>query len=210
MQVRSIARELALLSISQLPTQRQNLDKKTIDDMVIAAVRSLTDEVKEMLATASAELQRAQEKLLNSQTRAVDVAASRDFVSESMTLTETAINRVGIALDFPQLFEVSRQNEIRAYTVEILHTVHEERSQIDAILNNALIDWQLNRLAEIDRQILRIAVADMVFLETPRQIAINEAVGLAKRYSVEDGYRFINGVLRTVCDQRKINKKVDQ
>jgi transcription antitermination protein NusB len=210
MQVRSIARELALLTISQLPTQRQNLDKKTIDDMVIAAVRSLTEEVKEMLTTASAELQRGQEKLLNSQTRAADLAASREFVNESITLTQTAINRVGIALDFPQLFEVSRQNEIRTYTVEILHKVHEERSQIDAILNDALIDWQLNRLAEIDRQILRIAVADMLFLETPRQIAINEAVELAKRYSVEDGYRFINGVLRTVCDQLRIDRKVDK
>lgn len=206
MQVRSIARELALLSISQLPTQRQNLDKKTIDDMVIAAVRSLTEEVKEMLTIASAELQRAQERLLNSQTRAADVDSSREFVNESITLTQTAINRVGIALDFPQLFEVSRQNEIRTYTVEILHKVHEEKAQIDAILNDALLDWQLNRLAEIDRQILRIAVADMVFLETPRQIAINEAVELAKRYSVEDGYRFINGVLRTVCDRRKIGR----
>ncbi|WP_019501858.1 transcription antitermination factor NusB [Pseudanabaena sp. PCC 6802] len=206
MQVRSIARELALLTISQLPTQRQNLDKKTIDDMVIAAVRSLTEEVKEMLATASAELQRGQEKLLNSHTRAADIDASREFVNESITLTQTAINRVGIALDFPQLFEVSRQTEIRAYTVEILHKVHEERAQIDAILNNALIDWQLKRLAEIDRQILRIAVADMVFLGTPHQIAINEAVELAKRYSVEDGYRFINGVLRSVRDRLKAEK----
>jgi N utilization substance protein B len=206
MQVRSIARELALLSISQLPSQRQNLDKKTIGDMVIAAVRSLTDEVKEMLANASAELQRGQERLLNSQTRAADVAASRDFVSESIALTQTAINRVGVALEFPQLFEVSRQSDIRTYTLEILVTVHEERSQIDEMLESALVDWQLSRLAEIDRHILRIAVAEMAFLDTPPQVAISEAVELAKRYSVEDGYRFINGVLREVSNRLKATK----
>ena len=206
MQVRSIARELALLSISQLPTQRQNLDKKTVGDMVIAAVRSLNDEVKELLANASAELQRGQERLLNSQTRAADVAASREFVQESIELTQTAINRVGNALEFPELFEVSRQAEIRAFTFELLITIHEQRSQIDAAIEAALVDWQLSRLAEIDRRILRIAVAEMAFLGTPRQIAINEAVELAKRYSVEDGYRFINGILRKVSDQLTANK----
>ncbi|NJL43428.1 MAG: transcription antitermination protein NusB [Pseudanabaena sp. SU_2_4] len=206
MQVRSIARELALLSISQLPTQRQNLDQKTVGDMVIAAVRSLNDEVKELLANASAELQRGQERLLNSQTRAADVAASREFVQESIELTQTAINRVGTALEFPELFEVSRQAEIRAFTLELLLTIHEERSQIDAAIEAALVDWQLSRLAEIDRRILRIAVAEMAFLGTPRQIAINEAVELAKRYSVEDGYRFINGILRKVSDQLTANK----
>jgi transcription antitermination protein NusB len=206
MQVRSIARELALLSISQLPTQRQNLEKKTVGDMVIAAVRSLNDEVKELLANASAELQRGQERLLNSQTRAADVAASREFVQESIELTQTAINRVGNALEFPELFEVSRQPEIRAFTFELLTTIHEQRSQIDAAIEAALVDWQLSRLAEIDRRILRIAVAEMAFLGTPRQIAINEAVELAKRYSVEDGYRFINGILRKVSDRLTANK----
>ncbi len=206
MQVRSIARELALLSISQLPTQRQNLEKKTVGDMVIAAVRSLNDEVKELLSNASAELQRGQERLLNSQTRAADVAASREFVQESIELTQTAINRVGNALEFPELFEVSRQPEIRAFTFELLITIHEERSQIDAMIEDALVDWQLSRLAEIDRRILRIAVAEMAFLGTPRQVAINEAVELAKRYSVEDGYRFINGILRKVSDQINADK----
>ncbi|NEO00992.1 MAG: transcription antitermination factor NusB, partial [Moorea sp. SIO3I7] len=56
--------------------------------------------------------------------------------------------------------------------------------------------WQLKRLPRIDRDILRMAVAEISFLGIPDRVAINEAVELAKRYSDEEGHRFINGVLR--------------
>jgi len=199
MQARHIARELALLSISQLPSQPQNLETKTINEMVIAAVRSLTDEVKDMLTTASGELQRGQDKILNSATRAADAHAAEIMINEAIALTETAINRVGVALEFPELIQTARQEEIRSYTLLLLQTVHEMRSAIDDIINKSLVDWQINRLAQIDQQILRIATAELVYLKTPRAVAINEAVELAKRYSAEDGYRFINGVLRTIA-----------
>jgi len=203
MQARHIARELALLSISQLPTQTQNLEQKTIEDMVTAAVRSLTDEVKEMLVTASAELQRGQDKMLTSETRAIDMNASQLMVREAITLTQTAINRVGFALDFPELVQFSQQSDVRHYAFELLRTVHEEQSQIDEIISSALIDWQMSRLARIDRDILRLAVAELAYLRVPTQVAINEAVELAKRYSGEDGYRYINGVLGAVARQLK-------
>ena len=70
-------------------------------------------------------------------------------------------------------------------------------------MERSLIDWQLNRLARIDRDILRIAVAEMEYLALEPSIAINEAVELAKRYSEEEGYKFINGVLRRVTEQLK-------
>jgi transcription antitermination protein NusB len=199
MQARHIARELALLSISQLPSQPKNLETKTINEMVIAAVRSLTDEVKDMLTTASGELQRGNDKILNSETRAADAHAAQLMINEAIALTETAINRVGVALEFPELIQTARQEEIRSYTILLLQTVHEMRSPIDEIIGASLVDWQLNRLAQIDQQILRLATAELVYLKIPRAVAINEAVELAKRYSAEDGYRFINGVLRTIA-----------
>jgi transcription antitermination protein NusB len=166
---------------------------------VIAAVRSLTDEVKDMLTTASGELQRGNDKILNSETRAADAHAAQLMINEAIALTETAINRVGVALEFPELIQTARQEEIRSYTILLLQTVHEMRSPIDEIIGASLVDWQLNRLAQIDQQILRLATAELVYLKIPRAVAINEAVELAKRYSAEDGYRFINGVLRTIA-----------
>ncbi len=77
------------------------------------------------------------------------------------------------------------------------------RTQIDQLLQESLVDWQLTRLARIDRDILRIAVTEILFLEVPDRVAINEAVELAKRYSSDEGHRFINGVLRRVTNQVK-------
>lgn len=198
MQARHIARELALLSISQLPVKPENLTTKTIDDMVIAAVRSLTEEVKEMIITASGELQRGQDMLFSSETRAADLGTAQIMVKDAIALTQTAINRAGLALEFPELIQTARQQEVRDYVVNLLSTIHDERSRIDQLISGSLVDWQLNRLAQVDQNILRIATAEIAYLNIPKAIAINEAVELAKRYSSEDGYRFINGVLRNI------------
>jgi N utilization substance protein B len=66
------------------------------------------------------------------------------------------------------------------------------------------VDWQLHRIAQIDRNILKIAVAEVQFLNLPQRVGINEAVELAKRYSTEDGHRFVNGVLRRVSQQMMV------
>ncbi|PLS68237.1 MAG: transcription antitermination factor NusB [Cyanobacteria bacterium M5B4] len=209
MQARRLSRELALLSMSQLPSQPQNLETKTLDDMVLATVRSLQEEVKEMLTTAAAELVRGQEKLLSSELRATDLESARAMVQTAIGLTETAINRVGVALDFPELIQVSRQAETREYAVSILKTIHLYRSDLDEMLNSCLDGWQMNRLSQIDQGLLRMATAEMKHLDVPPQVAINEAVELAKRYSTEDGFRFINGVLRSIANlinkQREMN-----
>jgi transcription antitermination protein NusB len=198
MQARHIARELALLSVSQLPTKAENLTNKTIDDMVIAAVRSLTEEVKEMLITASGELQRGQDMLFSSETRASDLATAQIMVKDAIALTQTAINRTGLALEFPELIQTARQQEVRDYVVQLLQTIYTERAPIDALISKSLIGWQLERLSQVDQHILRIATAEIAFLNIPKAIAINEAVELAKRYSAQDGHRFINGVLRNI------------
>jgi N utilization substance protein B len=96
---------------------------------------------------------------------------------------------------------LSNQHEVRTYALELLKTISRRKEEIDDILTQALQDWQLNRLARIDRDVLRIAVAEISFLGVPDRVAINEAVELAKRYSDEEGHRFINGVLRRVTDK---------
>ncbi|MFN3361317.1 MAG: transcription antitermination factor NusB [Pseudanabaenaceae cyanobacterium] len=209
MQARRLSRELALLSMSQLPSQPQNLETKTIEDMVLAAVRALQEEVKEMLTTAGAELTRGQEKLLASELRTPDLESARALVQAAIDLTATAINRVGVALDFPELIQVSRQADTREYAVLLLQTVHQHRSELDDILNACLEGWQMHRLAQIDQALLRIATAEMRYLDIPPQVAINEAVELAKRYSTEDGFRFINGVLRGVANLIKKQQEMN-
>lgn len=203
MQPRRIARELALLSLSQLPTDSKKLANQQISTLVLAAVRTLTTEVQEALANAVAELQRGNDRLLTSETRSVDLKTSRTMVKEAIEHTQKAINSLGNALELPEMIQLANQHEVRDYAVEIVTTVIAKRDVIDEQLAAGLVDWQVNRLAQIDRDILRIAIGEVLFLGIPDRVAINEAVELAKRYSEADGHRFINGVLRRVTDKLK-------
>ncbi|MEG4109018.1 transcription antitermination factor NusB [Microcoleus sp. S13_C5] len=203
---RETARELALLGISQLPTNPELLEAKKLQDVLLAAIRTLTAEVQESLEAAASEVQRSSDKLLASEIRAADIQSARAMVREAVELTQTAINRLGSAMEFPELIQLANQQDVRTYALQILTKVSANRVQIDELLSEALVDWQIERLARIDRDIMRIALAEMLYLGLPEQVSVNEAVQLAKRYSGDEGHRFINGVLRRVVD--KINAEV--
>ena len=199
-QPRSIARELALLSISQLKTNTNKLAEEDLENLVSAAIRTLTTEVQETLEAATAEVKRGDERLLKSQTRATDIDSARVMIAEALELAQTAINRLGVATELPELIELTHQEQVRQYALEIIATVRRHHQEIEQSIEAGLVGWQLNRLSRIDRDILRIAVAEILYLEVPTRVAINESVDLAKRYSGEDGFRFINGVLRRVSN----------
>ncbi len=196
MQARRFARELALLGMSQLPDKVNSIAKQDLDGLIAAAVRSLAGEAHDALEVAAADLQRSQDRLLESETRATDVASARTSVQEAIQSTQNAINRLGSALEIPPLIQLSNRTEIRSYALELLTTTIKHRSQVDADLDTAMVAWQVRRLPQIDRDILRIAVVEMQYLGIPDRIAINEAIEIAKQYSDDEGYRFINGVLR--------------
>lgn len=203
-----IARELALLSLSQLPINPKKLDtlsdEQLVSKLVLGAVRSLTLEVQDTLNNAAGELQRSNERVLTSETRASDLNTARTMLKEAISYTQTAINQLGASVDFPELIQLANQDkEVRNYAKAIIITVSENRQAIEEFISQSLVDWQVTRLAQIDRDILQISVAEMKFMQVPPSIAINEAVELAKRYSGEDGHRFINGVLRRVSENKK-------
>ncbi len=203
MQPRRIARELALLSLSQMPNAPEKLETQQLTNLILAAVRTLGGEVQEALETAAAELRRGSDRLLSSETRATDVHSAKAMVVDAIELAEKAINRLGTAVEMPEVIQLSNQHEVRNYALELLKTINRRQAEIDEILTQALQDWQLNRVPRIDRDILRLAVVEISFLGVPERVAINEAVELAKRYSDDEGHRFINGVLRRVSDRIK-------
>ncbi|MGB8697964.1 MAG: transcription antitermination factor NusB [Thermosynechococcaceae cyanobacterium] len=207
MQPRRTARELALLSASQMPTDHAKLSQQELQAFTLAAVRTLVGEVKDALETSALELKRSSDRLLKTKLFATDIQSSQAMLNDAIELAQTAINRLGIAVDLPELAQVAHQTEVRDYALSIVMTLNERSAEIDKILEDALVDWQLSRLAQIDRTILKIAVAEIHYLEVPERVAINEAVELAKRYSTEDGHRFVNGVLRRVS--RQMTAKVE-
>ncbi len=78
----------------------------------------------------------------------------------------------------------------------LVRGVEDKKKEIDEILSQSSQEWPLYRMANVDRNILRLAIFEILFLpEVPVSVAINEAVELGKEYGIEESGKFINGVL---------------
>ncbi|MFV0436972.1 MAG: transcription antitermination factor NusB [Desulfopila sp.] len=98
---------------------------------------------------------------------------------------------------FSDIYQISRK--ARPYAERILAGLLERREEVDRLISDAASNWRLTRIAATDRNILRLAVYEMLAEEdVPDQVAINEAVEIAKRFCGEDSPAFINGVLDAV------------
>ncbi len=86
--------------------------------------------------------------------------------------------------------------EIRLFAESLVKGTEEHREEIDRVIRRATENWELSRMAVIDRNILRFATYELLFVkEIPPKVTINEAVNLAKKFSQEESGKFVNGVL---------------
>lgn len=84
----------------------------------------------------------------------------------------------------------------RAFLRSLVDTVAQNRVSIDREIEHSLTNWRLERLSVIDRNILRLAGAEMMFdKDVPHLVAIQEAIVLAEKYGTSESPRFVNGVL---------------
>lgn len=96
----------------------------------------------------------------------------------------------------------------REYAEKLYLTVALNGETIDATIRKRTEHWALERISLVDRNIMRIAVAEMLYLEdVPPVVSIDEAVGIARDYSGEDAGNFINGVLNGIKDTLKRNPR---
>ena len=88
------------------------------------------------------------------------------------------------------------------YAEALVRGVHDERQELDRRINAAAEHWSLDRMAVVDRVLLRIATYELSHeADVPTAVVIDEAVELAKRYSTEDSGRFVNGVLARLAKE---------
>lgn len=92
--------------------------------------------------------------------------------------------------------------EEAAFTRLLLAGVHEHRAEIDALIDQRALGWGLDRLPMVDRNILRLALCELLYAGTPPEVAIDEAVELAKAYGTEQAPSVINGILDRVWKER--------
>ena len=85
---------------------------------------------------------------------------------------------------------------VRAFADHLLRGTLEHLEELDEQLTRQTTHWRLERLAAVDRNILRLAMFELLYeTDTPPAVVIDEAIEIAKRYGAEDSGRFVNGVL---------------
>lgn len=91
---------------------------------------------------------------------------------------------------------------VAEYAAELIHGVLAHLSQIDEQIHSAASEWPLAQMAHIDKNILRLAIYEILYNNSvPAKAAINEAVELAKLFGSDTSSRFVNGVLGTIVSR---------
>lgn len=116
---------------------------------------------------------------------------------EARELVLTALyRREFLPTSLSELLEEIDPGDQRAYIDRVFNGILERRDEIDARIGERTVGWRFERLALIDRNILRIGVFELLYLdEVPPEVAMDEAVELAKKYGTEPARAFINGIL---------------
>jgi N utilization substance protein B len=96
------------------------------------------------------------------------------------------------------------EGEIDPYARETAEAVIAAREELDRRITEAADEWTADRLGALERNILRIAIHELDGDEVPVEVAINEAVALAKRYSSEDAGRLVNGILGRIVKESAV------
>ena len=94
------------------------------------------------------------------------------------------------------------EGDVPDFSRKLAEDVVERHEELDARITAAADDWTADRLGALERNILRMAVLELDRGEIPVEVAIDEAVSLAKRYSSEDAGRLVNGILGRIVKER--------
>ncbi len=108
------------------------------------------------------------------------------------------VNRFGSIEDSSE-DEISTEDQ--KFVIDLVVGVLNNKQQIDDMITKYAVDWPLEQIAAVDRNIIRIAAYEFaVSKQTPNRVAINEAIELAKTFGSESAPKFVNGVLGSISD----------
>ena len=89
--------------------------------------------------------------------------------------------------------------EVKGFAEDIFRVARDRAPEIDKLIENHAENWRMDRMAAVDRNLMRAAVAELLgFPKTPRAVIINEAIEIARKFSSPESVQFINGVLDSV------------
>ena len=102
------------------------------------------------------------------------------------------------------------EREVRAGAEELVRGVALHRREIDEVIEQVSTNWRMDRMAKVDRNVLRLAVFELRWrLDVPVKVCINEAIELGKKYGSENSASFVNGVLDRIAGALPAERRGD-
>ena len=214
---RTVARELALLTFSQLSKNIEKWENKDIVEIIERSVETLTKEAEHNLQSSVRELGSIRDYIQNYEIdhadnleRPMDVSIipvavpmTSDMIGRIDTLLDAA-EKIYSAMDIVQISAMSQREDVKKYSVKLVKTFIENKESIDGQIKEHSKGWDVDRLLKVDRDVLRISITELLYFEDiPASVSIDEAVELAKKYGTEESSSFINGILRQVYETKK-------
>jgi transcription antitermination protein NusB len=103
------------------------------------------------------------------------------------------------------------EREVQGFADDIFRVAQDRSTDIDTLIKAHAANWRIDRMAAVDRNVLRAAVAEMVgFPATPRAVIINEAIEIARKFSAPESAQFINGVLDSIGKELEASRAVER
>lgn len=212
MQARRASRELALILFSQFDKKITEYSDKDYEDIVLKSIRVLssnsTDElktavgslidIKDFIDTYEADDPSNLERPIGVANKPVTLPTTADL-SEKVSSVLDVVEKAIFALEIAELAVLESQDEVQEYVTKIAKAFKEHYEEVDANIQKYSKGWDINRLVKMDKDILRIAIIELLYInEAPMKVIVDEALELAKKYSTDDSSAFINGILAKV------------
>ena len=217
MQARRAARELALILFSQMDTI-ENLNKWDFQDIVLKSVRTLTNNSADELKVASTAILEMKEYIENYESnhptnleRPIEVSnvpVQIPMTSDMQGRLDDLLNiaeKTMLALEIAEMATLEENSDVKEYINKIANSFKEHKSEIDKLIKKFAFGWDINRLVKMDKDILRIAICELLYVkDAPLKVIIDEALELAKKYSTDDSAAFVNGILGKVVIENNL------
>lgn len=218
MQARRAARELALILFSQLDDKNTTYSNDDFEDIILKSVRILTNnasdelkltvgsliEMKEFIENYETDNETNLERPIGTSNIPVQIPMTSDMtgrINEMIEIAEKALS----ALEIAEIATLESKNEVKDYAVQIAEKFKENAEAVDEQIQKFAKGWDIQRLVKMDKDILRIAIAELLFIkDAPMKVIVDEALELAKKYSTDESSSFINGILAKVIVENGI------
>ena len=214
MQARRASRELALIIFSQIGKEIDKYANNDFEQVLLGSVRTLISNCEDEISIVTSELSGVREFVEDFEnnhpdnlSRPIDAhnipvempltSKMREDIDTIMNVAEKSLS----ALEIAELAVLSGQSDVKRYINKIIVAYKEKKEDIDNVIKELASGWDIERLFKIDKDILRIAITELLFVkDAPVKVVIDEALKKKKKYSTDDSPSFINGILAKVVE----------